>query len=197
MIINTFSKSTARTRFALGAAVCVIAAGAAYNWLIQPHIQSLQALDRVKTRTESLSKKSKTLENLTRAKEITCTKLTEQVSEVQRQFFSRENAQLFFTNMDTLASQSACKITSLKLLPAAETENHDAVSGLDQERAAVSVAGTYASVIKFLTAILSLPQKITIDNVMMSARQDNPDRVECSLAVGIYVLKQGDSNDVR
>ncbi|MEN6635968.1 MAG: hypothetical protein ABFC56_08965, partial [Clostridiaceae bacterium] len=159
-------------------------------WLVHPHLASLKTAQVYAAHTDSFCKKGRQMNVITQLKKTEAQKLSAEVAVLQKKFFNLESAQLFFTELETIATQNGVSITSLKLL----TENADkstpsvVQSGISTHRAALSVIGKFDSIVNMIKQISQYNHKLTVSDVALSAKNA---RVECSMIISIYVIEQG------
>jgi hypothetical protein len=192
MLINLYAKSSSYSRAALTAAIALIVLIGSYNWLIAPHVQYLEAAQKYADEVGRFTSKSKVLEGKLKIKQIEIERLSEQVCEKKKQFFTPAGAQQFLSSLEMFANEANCIITSLNQhYDELDTEKAKALAaaGIRANRAAVSLTGGYPSILKFLAKLLDRPNAILINSLSISVRPDNSANLDCSLTLTIYVIE--------
>jgi hypothetical protein len=193
MLIDIYSKSSHSSRIALIATVALIAIVGSYDNFIQPHLQSLKAAQRYSDEMSSFSQKNKVLESKLKIQQLDLDKLAGKTAQMQEQIFSALAAQQFFTGLELIAREHNCVVTSLNQYIAQNvTDERDKISsaGISVQRASMIILGDYPSIVSFLAQMVDRPNKVVINPLTMSVRQDNSELLECSLIVTIYVLNE-------
>lgn len=190
MLINIFTKSSASSRTALVAAIAFIAVIGSYNWLIDPHVQYLEAAQRYAGEIDSICKKGKMVEGKLKIKQIEVNKLAKQTAATQDKVFTDATAHQFFADIELFAAQTYCTITSLNEL-ANNADPAEKSAGIKPRHTSIALIGSYDNIIKFLTKLTDRPNKIIIVPLSISTRQDAAETLECSFTLTIFI-----SNDV-
>jgi Tfp pilus assembly protein PilO len=194
MLIDIYSKSNTSSRIALIASIVFIAAIGSYNWLISPHLQYLEAAQRHANETGSYDKKIKLLESKLKLKKLDADKLSKQIAAMQDLFFTHADAQQAFASLETTAKQTNCTIVSLKMLPDdIDIQKKKAYSdaGITLYRGAIRFVGSYPDIMRFLADLLDCPGKIIINPFSITSSQNDPEKLECSSIITIYVMNDG------
>jgi hypothetical protein len=171
--------------------VTAIAMAACYNWLIHPHVRCLKASQNFVSEVEDFAKKSKTIESSLKIKQLDISRLSGEIADAQRSFFTVAGAQQFFAGLNTFAQDAHCTISTLTLIPgdtATTDANALATAEITAHHASISLSGNYHGIVRFLKELGGYSKKIRIDPFSISVRQEDPEKLECSLILTIYVI---------
>jgi hypothetical protein len=196
MLTDLYIKSNPTSRLAMMAAAACIAAIGSYNWFIAPHIQRLEAAQRYAEEIGAFGQKNKLLEGKLKLKQIEADRLSKQLASAQREFFTADDALRFFAGLEPCARRLHCTITSLNQL-GNETGGDEkpvcAAAGVTACSVSMELIGRYADIINFLAQLLEHPNKIIISPFSLSAHRKNPELLECSLVLTIYLMNDENS----
>jgi hypothetical protein len=192
MLTDIYAKSNSSSRIALIASIICIVAIGSYHWLISPHLKYLEAAQRHANESGSYDKKSKLLESKLKLKQLDADKLSKQLAAMRNVFFTPTDAQEAFASLETTAQKTNCMIVSLKLLPDDLNTKQNAYSaaGITVCRGAIRFVGSYPDIVRFLAYLLDCRGKIVIDPLSITPCQSDPEKLECSSIITIYVMNE-------
>lgn len=192
MLMNTLTKSTRSSRIAFSAAIIIIVAAAAYNWMVAPHTRYLHAAQQYELMIGDMARKNKIMKanETTRKKEIE--KLQAELAGVQSAVFTTYEARRFFSNIEAVCNEAGCLVYSINFLSGnlggAQTPV-ESDSQIVENSAAVSFVGSYGNIISLLSKITDRPQKVIIPSLKIVAFGKKADPLECEMVVTIYTVR--------
>jgi Tfp pilus assembly protein PilO len=192
MLMNALAKSSRSSRIAFSAAVVIIVAVAAYNWMVAPHTKYLHAAQQYELMMGDMARKNKiikTKEAITR-KEVE--KLRAELAGVQSAVFTPYEARRFFTDIEAVCNAAGCLVYSINFLsgnlggvPASVESDGQIV----ENSAVVSFVGPYGNIISFLSKVTNRSQKVVVRSLKIAAFGKKPDPLECEMVVTIYTIR--------
>jgi len=188
MLVNAYAKSSPVSRLAVLLFAAVFAGINSWDWLVNPHVLSLKAAQTYAAQTDSFCKKGRIMHAAAQLQKMEAQKLSVEVKALEKRFFSLETAQIFFTELESIANQNGVTITSLKLIENAQDPKQLTGNGVSCHQASLSVIGKFVPITNLLKQLSDYEQKLDISAVSLITKND---RIECSMILSIYVLEQG------
>jgi Tfp pilus assembly protein PilO len=194
MLMNTLAKSSRSSRIAFSAAIVIIVAVAAYNWMVAPHTRYLHAARRYEHMMGDMARKNKIIKTNETTKRKEVEKLRAELASVQSAVFTAYEARRFFTDIEAICNAAGCLVYSINSLSgnlgvsgvAASAESD---SGVVENSAVVSFVGSYSNIISFLSKVTNRPQKVAVRSLKIASFGKKPDPLECEMVVTIYTIR--------
>lgn len=192
MLMNTLAKSSRSSRIAFSAAIVVIVAVAAYNWMVAPHTKYLQAAQQYELMMGDMARKNKIIKTKEVVKRKEVEKLRAELASVQSAVFTPYEARKFFTDIEAVCNAEGCLVYSINFLSgnlggvAASVESDGNVV---ENSAVVSFVGSYGNIIGLLSKLTNRPQKVVVRSLKITAFSKKPDPLECEMVITIYTVR--------
>lgn len=192
MLMNALAKSSKSSRIAFSAAIVIIVAVAAYNWMVAPHTKYLQAAQQYELMMSDMARKNKIIKTKETVKRKEVERLRAELAKVQNSVFTPYEARQFFTDIEAVCNAAGCLVYSINFLSgnlggvvaAVESEDH-----IVENSAVVSFVGSYGNIISFLSELTNRPQKVVVRSLKITAFGKKPDPLECQMVVTIYTVR--------
>ncbi|UCC23014.1 MAG: hypothetical protein JSW23_02785 [Planctomycetota bacterium] len=192
MLMNTLTKSTRSSRIAFSAAIIIIVAAAAYNWMVAPHTRYLHAAHQYELMIGDMARKNKIMKANETARKKEIEKLQAELAGVQSAVFTTYEARKFFSNIEAVCNAAGCLVYSINFLSgdlAGVQASVEDDSQIVENSAAVSFVGSYGNIISFLSKITDRPQKVVIRSLKIVAFGKKADPLECEIVITIYTVR--------
>jgi Tfp pilus assembly protein PilO len=192
MLMNALAKSSRSSRIAFSAAIVIIVAVAAYNWMVAPHTKYLQAAQQYELMMGDMARKNKIIKTTEAVKRKEVERLRAELASVQSSVFTPYEARKFFTDIEAVCNAAGCLVHSINFLSgnlggvAADVESDGHIV---ENSAIVSFVGSYGNIISFLSELTNRPQKVVVRSLKITAFGKKPDPLECQMVVAIYTIR--------
>lgn len=192
MLMNTLTKSTRSSRIAFSAAIIIIVAAAAYNWMVVPHTRYLHAAQQYELMIGDMARKNQIMKSNEMARKKEIEKLQAELTDVQSAVFTTYEARRFFSDIEAVCNAAGCLVYSINFLSGnlgGAQSPAESDSQIVENSAAVSFVGSYSNIISFLLKIKDRPQKVIIPSLKIVAFGKKADPLECEIVVTIYTVR--------
>jgi hypothetical protein len=198
MVFDSLAKLNRTSRYAVFAAMIIIATIAMYVSIVAPHVGYLSAAQRYEYVVSDMAKKKESVGNTVKGRKKELQKLQEQCLQLEGTLFSPEKAKEFFSDLRPLAEQAGCTVHSLRFPPRAAASGDGQsknLSGVVAKRAILSVSGAYSNIISLTERLQSRAQKVWIDSLDVQALNDGSNQLRCDISIVIYTIQNKESTD--
>jgi hypothetical protein len=178
-------------RVVLGASI-LIAAAAAYNWMVVPEASQVLAVQRYKDTLDEVAKKKESLQNITAKKKEKLKKLHEQLGELRGVFFTELQAREFLSDLQAISVEEGCMPFSIVMDPKKAGSNRpdkQNVSGIRTHTVQVGVTGLFGNVVSLITRLQERPQKVLIDSLELEALEEDSSALKCVACLTIHTFQ--------
>ena len=200
MLTDKLIKSSPSLRIFVSVSTIAIVTLATYSWIVSPQISYLYAARQQKVMTSNAEQKTIGLRNQAHKREAELTDLRNQIDEIRDSFFTPSEAHEFFSDLDTIAIQCGCNISSLTFMLAksvAPEAGHEYFSSVALKRAEITLTGQYDGILAFLTKLGGYRQRISVCNLFIKPNPNDVEELICSMTTTIYIIenKEAISNE--
>ena len=177
----------------MSVALIATAAIAGYGWLLSPHLAYLRAVQEyepcVQDMTVRKSDVSAALGTNRRRFEI----VSGELQTLQARFFTMTQATAFFSELETLAAENGCTVTSVHFAFENGVPDNGASAPkpvIAVHRATLTVLGQYNDLIGWFERLQHRSQAVWVDSCRMELADVRTGRLKCNVTVGISVLDE-------
>lgn len=200
MLPENWKELTHSSRNAVFAAFVLVGVIAAYNWIIAPHRNYLLASQQRESVKDNLIKKNQAVRDNLKTKTNQLERLQKQFSLIQSSFFDPVEAHTFLSNIQNLARQENCILSSLNFLPVkskSKTGPPDADRNITTNRAKLTIIGGYKNLVALISRLQDRPQQVLIKPITVASISESPGQLKCEATIMIYVIhdKETTSHD--
>ncbi|UCF43056.1 MAG: hypothetical protein JSV99_10825 [Planctomycetota bacterium] len=192
MLMNALAKSSRSSRIAFSAAIVIIVAVAAYNWMVAPHTKYLHAAQEYELMMGDMARKNKIIKTKEAIKRKEVENLRAELAGVQSAVFTPYEARRFFSDIEAVCNAASCLVYSINFLSgnlAGVAASVESDSQIVENSAVVSFVGSYGNIISFLSKVTNRPQKVVVRSLKITAFGEKPDPLECEMVVTIYTVR--------
>ncbi len=191
MLPKTFPKTSRSSKTMLSAFAILMVAYFSYSWVVSPQLSYLHAARQYIDMIGSKSQKLDLIQQRNRSKEKKIEMITQEINQKRQLFFTRQSAREFLSDLEPLALQCTCVITSQASLPPdrhqQSTEEVD--TSVASETVALNINGSYQNLMKFFDKLKSYPQKIFIQELLIESRGLQKKELTCFTVLSIYIIQ--------
>ncbi|MHC4192465.1 MAG: hypothetical protein ACYSUB_22820, partial [Planctomycetota bacterium] len=185
-------KSSRSSRIAFSAAIIIIVAVAAYNWMVAPHTEYLHAAQQYEHMMGDVAMKNKLIKAKEAAKTKEVERLRAELAGVQTALFAPYEAKRFFSDIEAVCNASNCAVSSINFLSGNLSDLSASVetgSAIAENSAVVDFVGSYGSIINFLARLTDRSQRVFVPSLKISTFGSKPGLLECEMVVTIYTIR--------
>ena len=190
-MLESLTKSSRSSRNVMLMALVLIGAVAAYNWIIAPHLNYLQAAQRYELSAENHTKTNKIVGSKVEAGKKELTQLREKLKQVSARLFDPQSADKFFNGIQTIVQSENCQMYSSQFSRTDDTSNAVTSQNVVLRSANLEIAGGYGDLVALMDKLQDHPQQVNIDlKTIESAKdKDDFDLLICDAVVEAYVIQ--------
>lgn len=200
MLVDNLSKLKAPYRNVLSAALIIATAIAMYNWVLAPHVSYLFAVQKYEPVASNIANENVALCNALEDKRKQLDQLRQQFTQLQSALFTPQQAKEFFRDLQNLAAESGCTVTSVSFppdQPGPLIRQGDKTLLVVSRGALLGLLAPYDKVVSLLARLQNSDQKVWIDSFTMELRDPGSAQLECTIALTIYIVQNREtSSDV-
>jgi Tfp pilus assembly protein PilO len=189
MLMEALVKSSRSSRIAFSAAIIIIVAVAAYNWMVAPHTEYLHAAQQYEHMMGDVAMKNKLIKAKEAAKTKEVERLRAELAGVQTALFAPYEAKRFFSDIETVCNASNCAVSSINFLSGDLSASVETDSAIAENSAVVDFVGSYGSIINFLARLTDRSQRVFVPSLKISTFGSKPGLLECEMVVTIYTIR--------
>lgn len=188
-MLESLTKSSRSSRNVMLMALVLIGAVAAYNWIITPHLNYLQAAQRYELTAENHAKKNKIVSSKVEAEKKELAQLRDRLKQVSARLFDPQSADKFFSGIQTIAQTENCQIYSSQFSKTDHTSNAVPSQNVVLHSANLEIAGSYGDLVALMDKLQDYPQQVNIDLLKIESAKDDSDLLICDAVVEAYVIQ--------
>ncbi|MHC4325179.1 MAG: hypothetical protein ACYSUX_13020 [Planctomycetota bacterium] len=185
-------KSSPSSRVFASASTIAIVTLLTYSWIVTPQVNYLHAAQQQKAMSGNTEKRTISIKNQMHKSKAELTKLNQYIDEIRDGLFTPNEAKEFFGDLDLIAIQSGCNISSLTFMPARAVvpdAGSEHFSSIILKGAEVTFEGQYETILKFLETLSGYRQRISIGNLLIKPNPNNVEDLLCSMTFTIYLIE--------
>ena len=191
MLSENQIKSIRSSKNVVFAAFVVIEAIVLYNWIVTPHLNSLQAVQKYESVANKLAKKTKIISTNVKLKRKKLSQLQEEFEHIHIKLFDPVKAKEFFSDIQAMAEQANCVIYSLNFSPTDSAINagrSEISSHITANRAIFSIGGRYKDIVALIDKVQGRSKQVWIDSISIEPMGRNSELLKCDMSIAIYVI---------
>ncbi len=190
MIIESLAKLSKSIRIAIAVIVVILPAAACYSWVVLPHTRYLSVTEQYGSVAFDIANKIRIIKGKTALKRRKLEELQQNLAQTKEKFFTPQEAQKFFREIETISNQTGCNIVSCEYVLKSRSEKRadKQNSAITSNNAIVAFVASYENVISFLAKMLDHPQKVSIDSLEITMMNYDSKALQCEATFTIFVL---------
>ena len=192
MLTDKLIKSSPSSRIFASASTIAIVTLITYSWIVAPQVSYLHAAQQHKAMSGNAEKRTISIRNQIHKSNAELTGLNQYIDEIRDSLFTSDEAKEFFSDLDLIALQSGCNISSLTFMSARATvpdAGSEYFSSVILKGAEVIFTGQYDTILKFLETLNGYRQRISIGNLVIKPNPNNTEDLLCSMTITIYLIE--------
>lgn len=190
MLPKKFPKASRSSKTMLSLFAIFLVAFFSYSWVVSPQLTYLHAARQYIDMIGSTSQKLDLIQQRNQSKEIQVERISEEIGQKKQLFFNNRSAREFLSDLEPLALQCQCVITSQAAVPTDRLEDADpARTSVRSESVALNINGSYENLLKFFNKLKSYPQKIFIREIVIESRGLKTKELICYTVLSIYIIQ--------
>jgi Tfp pilus assembly protein PilO len=190
MLVEKNIKLDRSSRRVLLAALGVIAVVGLYRWILRPYGSQLYAAHRHEAALDENIRKADFLGMTLKKNKATLEQMSKETQRLRGEFFTVEEARVFFASLATIGKQAGCVIQSVTLPPgqSGAAEQASDTSGVFSKKASVTVVGGYNNIVRFLDKITGWQRRIWIESVSIDI-DGGSGKLKCQALLTLYCIE--------
>jgi Tfp pilus assembly protein PilO len=178
------------SRRVLLAALGVIAVVGLYRWILRPYGNQLYAAHRQEAALDENIRKADFLGMTLKKKKAKLEQMSKEAQRLRSDFFTVDEARVFFASLATIGGQAGCVIQSVTLPPDQRNADEQAndKSGVVSKKATITVVGGYNNIVRFLDKITGWHRRIWIESVSIDA-DGSSGKLKCQALLTLYYIE--------
>ncbi len=192
MLTDKLIKSSPSSRIFASASTIAIVTLLTYSWIVAPQVNYLHAAQQHKAMSGNAEKRTISIKNQIHKNNAELTGLNQYIDEIRDSFFTPNEAKEFFSDLDLIALQSGCNISSLTFMSARSVvpdAGSEHFSSVILKGAEVIFTGQYDTILKFLETLSGYHQRISIGSLLIKPNPNNAEDLLCSMTITIYLIE--------
>lgn len=183
------------SRRVLLAAIGVCAIVGLYRWILWPYSNQLFAAHQHEAALDENIRRADFLGATLEKKKAKLEEMSKEAERLRNEFFTADEARVFFASLATIGGQAGCVIQSVTLPPGQRNAGEQAndKSGVVSRKAIVTVLGGYNDIVRFLNKITGWHRKIWIESVSIDAG-GNTGKLKCQALLTLYCIEPMESD---
>ena len=194
MLSENQIKSIRSSKNAVFTAFVVIEAITLYSWIVTPHLNSLQAVQRYESVADKLAKKTRIISTNVKLRKKKLGQLQEEFEHIHIKLFDPVKAKEFFSDIQAIAEETNCIVYSLNFSPTDSAINagqSEISCQITANRAIFSVGGRYKDIVALINKLQNRSKQVWIDSISMEPVDRNSELLKCDMSIAIYVIYSG------
>ncbi len=198
MLIDHLTRLDKRSRNAVYLALLVIAGIAMYGWIVSPHVQYLQAVQKYRPAIDKIIDKQQDIRKTLVTRRVLLERLRKEFDAVSNTMHTAEQMQQLFGELGTVAEQYGCSLLQI------DRSSHDpeVIIGeasdptyVESVEAGLMLLGEYDSLVAFVDRLQTRERKVWISSIDIELPQDEilkeqDDVLKCDIVLEIYVIQK-------
>jgi hypothetical protein len=192
MLMDKLIKSSPSSKIFVSVSTIAIVTLVTYSWVVSPQISYLHAAQQYKVIAHSTAQKATGIEDHVRKRKAELAGLHRQIDEIRDSFFTPDKAKEFFSDLELIALQFGCNISSLTFRSAgtvAAYGDQEYFPSVVLKRAEITLAGQYDGIIKFLEKLSGYQERISVGSLLIKVSPNNIEELICSMTITIYLIE--------
>ena len=193
MIVRHLAKLNTASRNGLFYALVTVMVIAVYNWVIEPRVTYLQAVERLAPVVGSVSKEKNNLEKQLTIRQTMVERLSRENAESRMLLYNPQQIIQIESDMRTLASLAGAEIVGIKedeqVTSNRPQSYKQGLMSIELHQARVELCGPYHSLIKFMDSLQGEFKGLEVHKVQIEEGQNDSDHLRCSFVVVLHVVK--------
>ena len=192
MLTDKLIKSSPSSKIFVSVSTIAIVTLATYSWVVSPQVSYLHAAQQYKVIAHSTAQKATSIEDHVRKRKAELAGLHRQIDEIRDSFFTPDKAKEFFSDLELIALQCGCNISSLTFRSAgavAAYGDREYFPSVVLKRAEITFAGQYDGIIKFLEKLSAYQERISVGSLLIKVSPNNIEELICSMTITIYLIE--------
>ncbi len=191
MLMKALVKSSRSSRIAFSAAIIIIVAIAAYNWMVAPHANYLHAAQQYELMASDVARKKQLVKAKGAAKKKQLESLRAELESVRTALFHDAEGRKFFAGIEDLCNKTSCIVSSINFVSgnlgrfATSAQSSGAIV---EKSAVVCFVGSYNNIISFIEKLTNRPQKVLIRSLKIIAFSSRSSPLECKMMITIFTV---------
>lgn len=195
MALDSITKSSRSSRNALCLSIIIIGAVAAYNWIVSPHVNYIQAAQKLQKTTVVHARKNKIISEQTKTMKKELSQSQDRLDDLGNKLLDHTSAEEFFGNIDNVARQSDCIVRSLNLSLPVETRKtrlKTIHSRILEQSAKLTILGNYKNIVNFMKVLQGRTEYVVVDLTKIVPTRDESGRLACDADIWVYLIEKKD-----
>jgi Tfp pilus assembly protein PilO len=192
MLVETIMKSSKVSRGIISFSIVAIVGFVTYNWAVSPQISYVNAAQQYEALSHNLEKKTKIMSNAVRIKNIKVQLLHTEIQSSSVRFFSRDQADVFFAQLEKISTVASCDLNSLvfqsETFISVESENNESAL-VTEKKAHLKIEGTYHAIVDFAAAMKEYPLTVCLESLKLELKKSDTNKLSCSMDLKVYLTE--------
>lgn len=191
MLTDKLIKSSPSSKIFVSVSTIAIVTLATYSWVVSPQISYLHAAQQYKAIAHSTAEKATSIKDHIRKREAELDGLHREINGIRDSFFTSHKAKEFFSDLELIAFQCGCNISSLMFRSAKAVAPHtgrERFPSVVLKRAEITLTGRYDGIIKFLEKLSAYQEKISVGSLLIKVNPNNTEELVFSMSITIYLI---------
>jgi hypothetical protein len=192
MLTDKLIKSSPSSKIFVSVSTIAILTLTAYSWIVSPQISYLHAAQQHKTIARDTAEKAAGIEDHISKREAELTGLHSEINKIRDSFFTSHKAKEFFSDLELIASNSGCNISSLTFRSAGavapHTTDREHFPSVVLKRAEIVLTGQYDGIIQFLEKLGAYQEQISVGSLIIRGNPNDIEVLVCSMTITIYLI---------
>lgn len=194
MLMDKLIKSSPSSKIFVSVSTIAIVTLATYSWVVSPQISYLHAAQQYKVIAHSTAQKATSIEDHVRKRKAELAGLHQEIDEIRDSFFTSDKAKEFFSDLELIALQCGCNISSLTFRSAGAVAAYggggrEYFPSVALKRAEIILTGQYDGIIKFLEKLSAYQERISVGSLLIKVSPNNIEELICSMTITIYLIE--------
>lgn len=188
-------KTSRLSRIMISVSTVFLVAFAAFNWAVSPQTAYLHASQQYSEINQTLQKKSLLLRKSVSIKKKKLETISQQIDELNADFFTPSQSYEFFSGLETLATQNGCYIELINSKPGNTGLADEFETGkvsFYPNSTSVRFVGGYGQIIELLKIITDGPKRLSLANLSITSSQGTQ-RLVCNIDITVYIREDKDN----
>lgn len=192
MLAENIMKSSKVSRVVIAVSTVAIVGLVTYNWAVSSQVSYVQAAQQYENMSQNLEKKSKIMSNSIRIKNVKLEKLHTEIKSSPVCFFTGDQADDFFAQLEKISTAANCNLTSLVFTQETTIsidKKNPASNTAIEKNASIKIDGTFGAIVNFTAALKDYPQTVCMSNLMLKPGKSETQKLSCSMNLKVYLTE--------
>lgn len=188
MLSESIVKINRSSRKTFFAGLLIIFVIGMYNWMVNPHASYLFAIQRYKSAVIDIEKKSIVINRTVKNRNKKLQNLREQINRLLDSLFSTEQADIFFSGLQSACENNGCSVYSLNFNKSTDADRKiEEKFAITPRSATLNLVGPYQNIIKLIENLQNGGKKVWIKSLGMSVSEKVSSEVRCGMVITVYI----------